>query len=270
MYIRLIDPGLPTNFTFIRQYKGKKPIYDVEMPSMSESRAIRDGFGQFWSKKSGKRMPDGLKGVTIANSTTFPTRVRVRLLKELARKHSIANPELSCFVTNYFPRPELKIRSRRNPMVTLSYTDAVVRLPHHLSNEFLIELYEYARSVLPDVEIVKRFLVLSPDLLKPGSGHADSSSMSLDDQPPSNENPPSSHSEPQPSGSQNEYSSTSGTASATAASASPAPATAPTASPQETADDVADVNKKNRGRYSKGAPLTRVFLKAPSHLAVFE
>ncbi len=183
-YIWLIDPKLPTDFTYIRQYKGKKPIYDVEMESVAESRAIRDGLGQFWRKKSGKRLPDALKGVTIANSTTFPTRVRVRLLKEIARRHSIANPELTCFVTNCYPRPELKIRSRKNPMVALTYSEAIVKLPHHLTNEFLIELYEYARTVLPDEEIVERFLVLSPDLLKPGSGldNANSSAMSVNDQ----------------------------------------------------------------------------------------
>jgi hypothetical protein len=169
---------------YIRQYKGKKPIYDVEMESVSESRAIRDGFGQFWRKKSGRQLPNLLKGITIANSTTFSTRVRVRLMKEIARKHTIANPELTCFVTNYFPRPELKIRSRKSPMVTLTYTDAVLKMPHHLSNEFLIELYQYARTVLPDEEIVERFLVLSPDLLKPNSdsGSADASSMSVDEQ----------------------------------------------------------------------------------------
>jgi hypothetical protein len=156
------------------------------MSRRSESRAIRDGFGQYWRKKSGKKLPEGLKGITIANSTTFPTRVRVRLLEELARIHSIANPELTCFVTNYYPRPELKIRSRRNPMVTFTYSEAIVRMPHHLSNEFLVELYEYACSVLPDEEIVEQFFVISPDLLKPGSGAADisanESSMSLDDQ----------------------------------------------------------------------------------------
>jgi hypothetical protein len=154
------------------------------MASVSESRAIRDGFGQFWRKKSGRQLPSTLKGITIANSTTFSTRVRVRLMKELARKHTIANPELTCFVTNYFPRPELKIRSRRSPMVTLSYTKAVLKMPHHLSNEFLVELYKYAKSVLPDEEIVERFLVLSPDLLNPnpGSELVDASAMSVDEQ----------------------------------------------------------------------------------------
>jgi hypothetical protein len=154
------------------------------MESVSESRAIRDGFGQFWRKKSGRQLPSTLKGITIVNSTTFSTRVRVRLMKEIARRHTIANPELTCFVTNYFPRPELKVRSRRSPMVTLSYTDAVLKMPHHLSNEFLIDLYKYAKSVLPDEEIVERFLVLSPDLLTPdhGSGLVDASAMSVDEQ----------------------------------------------------------------------------------------
>ncbi len=70
-------------------------------------------------------------------------------------------------------------------MTTLTYSEAVVRLPQHLSNEFLIELYEYAKSVLPDKEIVERFLVLSPDLLKPGSGSIDdSANMSVDEQLP--------------------------------------------------------------------------------------
>jgi hypothetical protein len=87
-------------------------------------------------------------------------------------------------------------------MVTLTYSEAVVRMPHHLTNEFLVELYQYARSVLPDEEIVERFLVISPDLLKPGSGAADisanESSMSMDDhQAPSMEV----EAEPEPGGS---------------------------------------------------------------------
>jgi len=184
----LVCKELPTEFVHIRQYRGKKAIYDVEMPRKSDSRAIRDTFGQFWRKKSGRRLPDALKGITIANCTTFPTRVRVRLLKELARKHSLANPELSCFVTNYYPRPELKIRNKRSPMVTMTYSDAVVRLSHHLTAEFLIELYEYAKSALPEEEVVKRFLVLTPDLLKPGAEQANISNMSVEEQQPSDSN----------------------------------------------------------------------------------
>jgi hypothetical protein len=49
-------------------------------------------------------------------------------------------------------------------MVTMNYSEAVVKLSHHLTSEFLIELYEYARSALPEEEIVKRFLVSTGDL----------------------------------------------------------------------------------------------------------
>jgi hypothetical protein len=197
------------------------------MHSVSESRAIRDAFGQFWRKRSGRRLPDALKGITIANCTTFSTRVRVRLLKELSRKHSIANPELSCFVTNYFPRPELKIRNKRAPMVTMTYSDAVVRLSHHLTPEFLIELYQYARSVLPEEEIVRRFLVLSPDLLKPGSEQADTSNMSVEEQQP-------------PSIQDVQDSATSATSASTP--------TQPTQSTSAASDD-GSVNKSNRNRF---------------------
>jgi hypothetical protein len=198
------------------------------MASVSESRAIRDGFGAFWRKKSGKRLPEGLKGITISNSTIFPTRVRVRMLKELARRHSIANPELTCFVTSYYPRPELKIRSRRSPMVTMNYTDAITKLSHHLSTEFLIELYEYAKSVLPDDEIVERFIVLSPDLLKPNSGPSNISVMSTDEQPL-----------PMATESQSSTEET-------------GPAETETNSPsQGTSADFAEVKKKNKDRFFK-------------------
>jgi len=93
---------------FVRQYKARKVIYDVEMYSAGASQAIRDAFGLFWRKKSGKRLPPDLKGISFTNATTFPTRVRLRLLKELCRRHQLSNPNLSCYVTSYLARPELK------------------------------------------------------------------------------------------------------------------------------------------------------------------
>jgi hypothetical protein len=178
------------------------------MPSKAESRAIRDAFGMFWRKRNGRRLPDGLKGITIANCTTFPTRVRVRLLKELCRRHTAANPSVNCFVTNYFARPDLKLKDRKGPMVTLSYSKAVMKLSHHLTPEFLVELCEYARTAIPEDELVDRFLILNPDLLKKGSA-ANLSLMSMDESesqneavpPPPNHDLPTSQSTP---GSSNE------------------------------------------------------------------
>jgi hypothetical protein len=104
----------------------------------------------------------------------------MRLLKELCRRHQAANPNLSCFVTSYLARPELKIRDRRGMVTSLSYTKAIQQLSHHLTHSFLLDLYQFAKTNLPEAEIVERFLVLTPDLLL-GSPAADPQPMSVDD-----------------------------------------------------------------------------------------
>jgi hypothetical protein len=157
-------------------------IYDVEMMSASDSQSIRDAYGLFWRKRSGKRLPDGLRGLTLTNTTTFPTRVRVRLLKELCCLHQAANPTVSCFVTSYLPRPELKIRDRKGPLLSLTYTKAIQKLSYHHSLDFLKELYNYAKTNLPEEEVTERFLILSPDLFCTASG--DLISMSVDEGAP--------------------------------------------------------------------------------------
>ncbi len=187
-YIRAIDPKLPTAIKFVRQYRAQKVVYDIEMYSNQDSQDIRDAYGLFFRKKSGKRMPDSLKGISISNVTTFSTRVRVRLLKEVSHRHQLANPTVSCFVTAYLPRPELKIRECKGPLTSLSYTKTVQQLSHHLSYDFLRELTLFARTNLPEKELKERFLVLSPDLLIPSQ--QDNLSMSVDEASPQNSSTP--------------------------------------------------------------------------------
>jgi hypothetical protein len=153
------------------------------MYSPGASQAIRDAYGLFWRKKSGKRLPPELKGISFTNATTFSTRVRLRLLKEMSRRHQLSNPSLSCYVTNYTARPELKIRDRRGMVTSLTYTKAVQQLPHHLTLSFLRDLFQYARTNLPEREVVERFLILTPDLLL--GSLPEQLSMSTDDIPAS-------------------------------------------------------------------------------------
>ncbi len=163
-FVRLINPSLATPIKFVRQYKARKVVYDVELETPAASQAIRDAFGLFWRQRSGRRLPDGLKGVSFANASTFSTRVRVRLLKEISRRHQAVNPTVSCYVTNYLARPELKIRELRGPLNSYTYSQAIQKFPQHLSLEFLRDLYLFAKTNLPEREVVERFLVLTPDL----------------------------------------------------------------------------------------------------------
>ncbi len=82
-FVQLVNPALQVPVKFIRQYKARKVVYDVELETPFASQAIRDAYGLFWRQCSGQRLPEGLKGVSFANASTFSTRVRVRLLKEV-------------------------------------------------------------------------------------------------------------------------------------------------------------------------------------------
>ncbi len=146
------------------------------------SQDIRDSYGLFWRKKSGKRLPADLKGISFSNATTFPTRVRLRLLKEICRKHQLANPALSCYITSYLARPELKIRDHRGVVTSLTYTKAIQQLSHHLTLGFLQDLFNYAKTNLPEKEVIERFLILTPDLLL--GSPPEQLSMSVDESQP--------------------------------------------------------------------------------------
>jgi hypothetical protein len=93
---------------------------------------------------------------------------------------------------------------------------------------------------LPDEEIVERFLVLSPDLLNPGLGNADSSIMSMDD-PPSAQAPQEEDVVEEVEPDQDED--------------------IPTADQQGTSGSNTDVKKKNKNRFLKdktrSAPYTK-------------
>ena len=101
-YINAINPSLPTSVLHVRQYKTKQSPtanYDVQMTSVEASEKIRSAYGMFWRKpKSGKPqtpLPQLLTNVSITISLTFATRIRVKLMKQMAKLHQAANPEYS-------------------------------------------------------------------------------------------------------------------------------------------------------------------------------
>lgn len=175
-YLTAISPTLatPAQLVHIRQYRARDGTgtYDVETTSVDVSRRIRSAYGSFWKKtgnQESRQLPQVLAGISINISHTFPTRVRVRILKEIAKRHQSVNKEMSVFVTGYTPRPALKIRESRGPVGRLSsfsYTEAVQRFSHHLSPEFLRECSQFAHTNLSLDSLLPTFLVLSPDLVQ--------------------------------------------------------------------------------------------------------
>lgn len=157
--------NFPTDIVYVRQFRGRQgAIYDVEMSSVMSSNRIRTAFGQFFRRGSAGP-PAQLANITLTNSLTFSTRVRVRLMKEVAKKHQLANSDLIVFVTNFLPRPVLKIKEKRGPMSTYTFCETMQRFSHHLSQDFLAATSKFANVHVPKEELTPTFLLLSPDLL---------------------------------------------------------------------------------------------------------
>lgn len=170
-----MGPTLPTNIVSIRQYKTRQQSqtanYDVLMANVEASERIRNAYGSFWKKPApGKAripIPPILSNVSIAISHTFATRIRVKLMKEMAKHHQAANPEIGVFVTNFLPRPAFKIRHPGGRIDSYSFVDAIKRFGHHLSRDFLVAETAYAKTNIQLDHLIPYFLVLSPDLVLP-------------------------------------------------------------------------------------------------------
>jgi hypothetical protein len=75
-----LDPALSCHkITYVRVIKSPKPsILEVECETIDSSRAIRSRFGQAIKTKS---LSDDFRGISITNTTTHSTRVRIAILK---------------------------------------------------------------------------------------------------------------------------------------------------------------------------------------------
>ena len=90
------------------RHEGAEVTYNVQVPSVAESKAIRTKFGSFFL--GGKKVkPAGLESVSIKNFVTPNTRIRISLLKLIAQKYRDANPRSMVKVIGFDPRPLIKI-----------------------------------------------------------------------------------------------------------------------------------------------------------------
>lgn len=87
----------------------------------------------------------------------------------MAKLHQAANTEISAFVTNYLPRPVLRIRQSAVKVDSFSYVEAIRRFGHYLTPEFLAEESKYAKPNVGLENLRPMFLVLSADLIQSGN-----------------------------------------------------------------------------------------------------
>jgi hypothetical protein len=151
--------------------KDSETVYNVKMKSPEDSRLIRKTFGSFFAGGKDSR-PEVFKSVSIKNRVTPDTRIRISLLKLMAKRYKDSNPGSKVQVIGYDPRPLLKIippagASDRRTRV-FNYVEACRSLPATFDSA---DLDPILRRVHPSLrgDIRSTFIVLSDDMLRPRS-----------------------------------------------------------------------------------------------------
>ena len=164
--------GRPGNIVFVQNATTKQPdavvAYNVKVTSVAESKTIRDKFGSFFLGGTDKR-PEELKPYSIKNRLTPETKIRISVLKLLAKRYRDSNPGSKVQVIGYDTRPLIKITppasaSDRRVQV-YNYIEAVKTLP---TNFTPAEVSPIIRRINPRLvgQIKAIFIVLSDDLYK--------------------------------------------------------------------------------------------------------
>ena len=156
--IKSVAPDFTGQIVFVNQGKsnGKMiPLVEVKLDTVENANIIRKAFAE--KKKSGA----DLGRLFIANSVNLATRVRVDILKALARKVSDLN--LIAYAVPFISRPVMQIRSkesgRSSEARSFSFTDAVAKYGHLLKQFELADAYKRAGNHFAG-QMEQQFLVL--------------------------------------------------------------------------------------------------------------
>jgi hypothetical protein len=142
--------------------------YNVKLSSVDESRSIRRKFGSYFLGNKDSR-PDALKAISIKNRVTPDTRIRISLLKLMAKRYKDSNAGAKVQVIGYDPRPLLKITppagSSDRRVRVYNYIEACRSLPTTFS---AADLAPILRRINPRLKgsIRSTFFILSDDQLQ--------------------------------------------------------------------------------------------------------
>jgi hypothetical protein len=141
--IKLVKPDFDGNLGFINQGKsnGREiPMVEVRLNSVEAAVGVRKAYVE--KRKEGEGLILGK--LYMSNSVTLSTRVRIDILKAIAKK--ITNPKESAYVAAYSSRPILHVRSKNEKgeetmNQAYTFTDAIIRYGQNLVKQDLKEAY---------------------------------------------------------------------------------------------------------------------------------
>ena len=154
--INKIEQGVADKIIWINQ--GRSNARDIPMAEVKlESRELAHRIRRKFAEK--KRAGEDMERLFVANSVTLGTRVRIDILKAIAKKH--ANDKRDFHVVAYSSRPVLQIKLKgtdQKPM-SLTFIDAVSKYGRDLVEGDLGEAYRRAGRAFQG-QLQQNFVVL--------------------------------------------------------------------------------------------------------------
>ena len=166
--------GKELRILFVQNATTRQPdaivAYNVKMFNLADSKAIRDKFGSFFLGGRGDQRPEALKPFSIKNRITPETKIRISILKLLAKRYRDSNPGSKVQVIGYEARPLIKITPAQGAsdrrVKVFNYVEAVRALPVNFSPD---EINPIIRRINPKLcgQIRSIFIIISDDQYKP-------------------------------------------------------------------------------------------------------
>ena len=156
-----IKPGFKWKILYASQGRNNDtlPMVEVKMDSTEFAVEIRKAFAEK-RKKDGK-LSGCLERIFLSNSINIGTRVRIEILKAIAKR--ISNTQDLAYVASFISRPVIHVKPRnsRNERPTKSYTfiDAVKQFGSQLRPEDLLDSYAKAGRAFAG-QLEQNFVVL--------------------------------------------------------------------------------------------------------------
>jgi hypothetical protein len=142
--------------------------YNVKMGSIDDSRSIRRKFGSFLREGKDGR-PATMKSFSVKNRVTPDTKIRISVLKLMAKRYRDSNPGSKVQVIGYDPRPVIKLTppagaSDRRTKI-FNYVEACKFFPTSFSAS---DLDPILRRVSPRLrhQVRSTFIVFSDDMIR--------------------------------------------------------------------------------------------------------
>ena len=147
----------------VRHRTAGKTVLNVQVQSVAVSKRLRELYSGFFRKVRPVKLPQHLRGVQVRNKVTLATRVRIRVMQELASNYLVANPGSTLNMRNYASRPTMLLtpgRDSSDRARTYNFIDAVTKLPAVFSDDSLARIFQVVGTSHPG-ELRSVFVVLN-------------------------------------------------------------------------------------------------------------